>query len=51
LVEALVAPNCRFMVGVQWHPEMMFRRHPEQLAPFRQLVAAAQAARLSATAV
>jgi putative glutamine amidotransferase len=50
LIEALVAPDQRFMVGVQWHPEMMFQRHTEHLGPFVQLVEAARAARLTATA-
>lgn len=50
LVEAVSVPGSRFMLGVQWHPEMMFERHPEQLAPFRALVAAAEARRLAPAA-
>lgn len=47
LVEAISVPGHRFMLGVQWHPEMMFERHTEQLAPFRALIAAAEARRLA----
>lgn len=47
LVEAVELPDKAFVVGVQWHPEMMFREHPEHLAPFRSLVEAAAARRLS----
>lgn len=50
LVEAVSVPGQSFMLGVQWHPEMMFERHPEQLAPFRALVAAAKARRLAPAA-
>ena len=31
----------RFLIGVQWHPELLFGRQPEHLAPFRALVEAA----------
>jgi len=47
LVEAVTVAGYSFMLGVQWHPEMMFERHPEQLEPFRALVAAAEARRLA----
>ena len=47
LIEAVSVPGYRFMLGVQWHPEMMFERHPEQLAPFQSLVEAAAARRLA----
>jgi putative glutamine amidotransferase len=47
LVEAVCLPSQSFVLGVQWHPEMMFERHPEQLAPFKALVKAAQARRLA----
>jgi putative glutamine amidotransferase len=41
LVESLVDPARSFVLGVQWHPEMMFETHPEHLHPFRALVQAA----------
>lgn len=47
LIEAVTAPDQTFFLGVQWHPEMMFERHPEQLGPFRALVEHALARRLS----
>ena len=46
LVEAVVLPDRAFVVGVQWHPELMFTRHPEQLRLFAGLVEAATAHRL-----
>lgn len=42
LVEAVVGAGDAFVLGVQWHPELMFRAHPDQLAPFRSLVDAAR---------
>jgi putative glutamine amidotransferase len=42
LVEAVVGACDGFLLGVQWHPELMFREHPAQLAPFRSLAAAAR---------
>jgi gamma-glutamyl-gamma-aminobutyrate hydrolase PuuD len=47
LVEAVVLPARRFVVGVQWHPELMFRRHEAQRRPFAALVEAATASRLA----
>ena len=41
LVEALEHPGHSFVLGVQWHPEMMTEAHPEQSTPFRLLVEAA----------
>lgn len=43
IVEAVEFPGQRFVLGVQWHPEMMFEAHPEHLEPFRALVEAARA--------
>jgi putative glutamine amidotransferase len=46
IIEAAFVPGQRFMLAVQWHPELMFERHPEQLRPFVALVEAAMARRL-----
>lgn len=40
LIEALVAPDASFFLGVQWHPEEMASVDTQQLALFRALVAA-----------
>ncbi|MDQ3045450.1 MAG: gamma-glutamyl-gamma-aminobutyrate hydrolase family protein [Chloroflexota bacterium] len=45
VIEAVSLPDRHFVLGVQWHPEIMFKRHPEQLAPFAALVEAALAAK------
>ena len=42
IIEAVSLPDRRFVLGLQWHPEMMFERHPAQLAPFSALVEAAR---------
>ena len=47
IVEAVVLPGRTFVVGVQWHPELMFERHPDQARPFAALVEAAGARRLT----
>lgn len=44
-VEAVAAPDYRFVLGVQWHPEMMYAAHPEHLRPFARLVGEAAAYR------
>lgn len=41
LVEAVEAPSRRFLVGVQWHPERMWKRHPACHRLFQALVEAA----------
>jgi putative glutamine amidotransferase len=41
LVEAVSLPGRSFVLGVQWHPEMMFERHDEHLRPFERLVSVA----------
>jgi putative glutamine amidotransferase len=43
VIEAVVMPSRDFVLGVQWHPELMFATHPTHLAPFRALVDAAEA--------
>jgi putative glutamine amidotransferase len=47
-VEAVCHAGPRWVLGVQWHPEMMFKHHPEQLRPFQALVEAAATRRLTA---
>ena len=51
LIEAVTVPGKTFAIGVQWHPEMMYERFPEQLKPFQALVEAARARRLAPIAV
>jgi putative glutamine amidotransferase len=41
VVEAVERPASTWMLGVQWHPEMMFKAHGEHLKPFVGLVKAA----------
>ena len=47
IVEAVVLPGRPFVVGVQWHPELMFERHPDHARPFAALLEAAGAQRLA----
>lgn len=47
LVEAVALPAKRFVLGVQWHPEIMVHRHSVQLEPFRALVDAARSRKLA----
>lgn len=41
IIESVERPGSRFVLGIQWHPELMFRAHSEHLRPFSALVAAA----------
>jgi putative glutamine amidotransferase len=41
LVESVELPDHPWLLGVQWHPEMMFAAHDEHLKPFQGLVQAA----------
>ncbi|CAN5812585.1 gamma-glutamyl-gamma-aminobutyrate hydrolase family protein [soil metagenome] len=41
IVEGLELPDHPWLLGVQWHPEMMFTVHTEHLKPFQGLVKAA----------
>lgn len=41
IIEAIESENHDFIVGVQWHPEIMFERYPEFLKIFEALVSAA----------
>jgi putative glutamine amidotransferase len=43
IVEAVVMPGRRFVLGVQWHPELMFADHPAQFSLFGALTDAARA--------
>ncbi len=45
VIEAIELGGHPFALGVQWHPERLFRRDPRQLAPWRGLVAAAEGLR------
>lgn len=45
IVEGLEQPDHPFLVAVQWHPERMYQDHPEHLALFQALVAAAEQTR------
>lgn len=40
VIEAIENPAHRFAVGVQWHPEMMWERHPEAVNLFAAFVKA-----------
>jgi putative glutamine amidotransferase len=51
LIEAVAMPGNPSVFGVQWHPELMFERHPEQLRPFRFFIEAATVRKLSAAAL
>ena len=42
VVEGLEKGGCRFVLGVQWHPEEMIRQYPEQVKLFQALVGAAR---------
>ena len=41
IVEGVELPGHPWLLGVQWHPEMMFTVHTEHLKPFQGLVQAA----------
>lgn len=40
IIEAVERPGSGWLLGVQWHPEMMYRAHQEHLRPFQAFVAA-----------
>jgi putative glutamine amidotransferase len=50
VVEAVEAPGKACFFAVQWHPEMMFAHHNEQLAPFQRLIEIARARKLAGIA-
>jgi len=47
LVEAVAIPALTFGLGVQWHPELMFRADPAHLRPFVAHVEAARARKMA----
>lgn len=47
VIEAVEGRSGAWLLGVQWHPEMSFERHEEQLAPFSAFVNAVKEARLT----
>lgn len=42
VIETIESPPHRFALGVQWHPEMMWERHPEALNLFTAFLKACQ---------
>lgn len=42
VIESVSVPGCRFVLGLQWHPELLFKTMPTQLKPFEALVNAAK---------
>jgi len=44
LIEAVEAPDCRWVLGVQWHPERMWQSAPAHRRLFADLVRAARRA-------
>jgi putative glutamine amidotransferase len=44
IIEAVDRPASTWFLGLQWHPEMMFKEHPEHLKPFQGLVNASRVA-------
>lgn len=46
VIEAVSVPSCSFVLGLQWHPEMLYKTTPEQLKPFLALVEAARVAHM-----
>lgn len=45
VIEAIETTGPGFALGLQWHPEAMLERHPDQIAPFQALIQAGKAAR------
>lgn len=42
LIEAYENIGDRFLVGIQWHPEMLFEKHPEELELFKAFIQSAK---------
>ncbi|WP_038038848.1 gamma-glutamyl-gamma-aminobutyrate hydrolase family protein [Thermorudis peleae] len=49
IIEGLELPSAQFVIGVQWHPELMVEAHPEHRALFAAFVEAARTAQLART--
>jgi putative glutamine amidotransferase len=43
IVEAIESPAHRFFLGIQWHPEFLFDRHPLHRRLFEAFLRAARA--------
>ncbi len=43
VIEAIEAQDKQFLLGVQWHPEFLYERHPIQKKLFQALIRAARA--------
>jgi len=43
IVEAIESPTHRFFLGIQWHPEFLFDRHPLHRRLFEVFLRAARA--------
>ena len=43
IIEAIEAPDRHFLLGVQWHPEFLYERHPIQKKLFQALIRSARA--------
>jgi putative glutamine amidotransferase len=43
IVEAIESPVNRFFLGIQWHPEFLFDRHPLHRRLFEAFLRAARA--------
>jgi putative glutamine amidotransferase len=47
IVEAIESPTHRFFLGIQWHPEFLFDRHPPHRRLFEAFLRAARATDLA----
>ncbi len=42
VIESVSVPSCRFVLGLQWHPELLYKTLPAQFKPFEALIEAAK---------